>query len=281
MVVKQFAAANSAHVKPGDGQLQPPPQKRPKGGPMKKQAFSKRKFWQSIVAVIAVVLGLMVPTAVPSVQPTTTTRPISDFVNAQGTFCFPDGAGGCLIFVPPIPNFLGWGDLRTGNCASVDYAGLADATYGGVFGTQTSGIVVERPLPDGRAEVTVTLHTTKALTWVIEGCSDFAGGTLLFGHRAPDVLAGADAALGDSFFEISFINTAPGAPLPDLMQLFSVPAPGQEFHQYVFRANAKGTLRSAFGVPDGTPGMVTVAETGNIARSNIQAALVNLRKTGN
>jgi hypothetical protein len=134
-------------------------------------------------------------------------------------------------------------------------------------------------LPDGRAEVTVTLHTTNALTWVAE-CCDFANGPLLFGHRPADVIGGADAALADSFFQISFINTEPGAPLPDLIQLFFAPAPGQEYIHHVFRASANGRLRSAFGVPDGTPGKVTVAETGNIARSNFQAAVVNLRQTG-
>jgi hypothetical protein len=115
---------------------------------------------------------------------------------------------------------------------------------------------------------------------VISECADFAGGTLLFGHRAPDVLAGADAALGDSLFQISFINTAPGAPLPDLMQLFFAPAPGQQLHQYVFHASASGTLRAAFGVADGTPGKVSVAQTGNVVRSNIQAALINLHEVG-
>jgi hypothetical protein len=162
----------------------------------------------------------------------------------------------------------------------VDYAGLVNATYGGVFGTQITGTVVERPLRDGRAQVTVNLDTTNALTWVAE-CCDFANGTLLFGHRAPEVLAGADAALGDSFFHISFTNTAPGAPLPDLIQLFSAPAPGQQIQEFVFHATADGTLRSAFGVPDGTPGKVTVSQTGNLAaRSNLQASVINVRQTG-
>jgi len=251
----------------------------------------KKNYWQNVVEVIArrakpalalALIGVFAIGAISTAQASrsaTSIRPISDFVSQQGTFCLDDGMGGCFLFVPPTPNFAGWVDLLTSKFVLVDYAGLANATYGGVFGTQTSGTVVEQPLPDGRAEVTVTLHTTRALTWVAE-CCDFANGTLLFGHRAPDVLAGADAALGDSFFQISFTNTAPGAPLPDLIQLFFAPAPGQQLHQFVFRATATGTLRSAFGVPDGTPGRVTVAETGNIARSNFQAAVVNVRETG-
>jgi hypothetical protein len=252
----------------------------------------ERACWQRIILILAQrakpvlvtlrfgVIALSRAVPAPASAPTSP-RPISDFVSQQGTFCFPDGRGGSVIFVPPLPNFIGWSDWRSGNNAWVDYAGLANAACGGDFGTQTRGTVIERPLPDGRADVTVTLHTTKALTWVIERCSDFAGATPVFGHRAADVLAGAEAALGESFLQLSFTNSAPGAPLADLMQLFFLPAPGQQLHKYVFYAMAKGPLRNAFGVPNSTPGMVTVAETGNTARSNIQAAVVNLRKTGN
>ncbi len=52
---------------------------------------------------------------------------------------------------------------------------------------------------------------------------------LIFGHRATDILDGADAALGDGVFHVKFINSMPGAPLPDLIQLFVSPEPGQEF----------------------------------------------------
>ncbi len=60
-----------------------------------------------------------------------------------------------------------------------------------------------------------------------------------------------------------FINTAPGAPLPDLEQLFFDPHPGQELPSFLsFRSQADGELRAAFGVPDGTPGRVEVVQTG-------------------
>jgi hypothetical protein len=73
-------------------------------------------------------------------------------------------------------------------------------------------------LADGRAEVEVRLQTENALTWVTDGCNDFATDPLLFGHRAPDVLGGAEPGLCDSFLQLTFMNTAPGAPLPDLIQ---------------------------------------------------------------
>jgi hypothetical protein len=199
----------------------------------------------------------------------TVQRPIEDFVEAQGTFCLDDGMGGCFLFVPPLENFLGTSDPARQIIAALDYAGLADewittASGGTVtFGTAFSGKVTERPLPDGRAEVHVVLHTKNALTWAASGDgSDFANSPLLFGHRATDVLAGADAALGDLTMGVKLINTAPDAPLPDLIQIFFAPEPGQEVLWLTIRGRANGTLRAEFGVPDGTPGHLTDIQNG-------------------
>jgi hypothetical protein len=210
-------------------------------------------------------------------QASATTRPIEDFVSAQGTFCIPDGSGGCFLFVPPVANFIGWDNAgevppEETRGASIDYAGLANAWIEGAsggavsFGTTFDGTITERPLADGRAAVQVRLHTHDALAWVIaadeQGNLDFGSGTLLFGHRAPEALEGAEPALVESFFHVRFINTAPGAPLPDLLQLFFAPEPGQEATFLSFHAHGGGPLRAAFGVPDGTPGRLTVTQTG-------------------
>ena len=221
--------------------------------------------------------------------------PIQEFVNAQGTYCVDDGGGGCLIFVPPVPNFIGWTVTGESIVASVDYAGLANngpVNCGGetlgapnMFGTTTDGTVLERALDDGRAEITVVLHTKNALSWAADG--DFGSGPLLFGHRLCDVLHGADAALGNSQMQVVFINPAPGAPLPDLMQLFV-----ERFGDVVslsFRSQADGTLRAAFGAVEGTHGRMQVTETGTLTRSGSQGATgdgfpaehINLRATGN
>jgi hypothetical protein len=223
-----------------------------------------------------------------------TIRPIEDFVAQQGTFCIPDGGGGCVLFVPPVENFFGLSDPASNIAASVDYAGLADdwiqsASGGAVsFGTEFAGNVLERPLSDGRAEIKVNLHTTNALTWVVDG-GDFANGDLLFGHRAPDVLAGAAPALGEILFQVTFINSAPGDPLSDLLQLAIAPEPGQEFLSVLgATVHAKGTLRDSFGVPDGTPGKVTIAERalltnpgqGSFAEDGFPVERINLRTTG-
>jgi hypothetical protein len=205
-----------------------------------------------------------------------TTRPIEEFVGAQGAFCLPDGSGGCLLFVPPVANFTAWdnaGEVPSEEIrgASVDYAGLANdwiegASGGAVsFGTTFDGTIIERPLADGRVAVQVQLHTHNALAWAIapdeQGNLDFGSGTLLFGHRAPEVLAGAEPALAESFLKVTFINTGPGVPIPDLLQLFFAPEPGQEVTFLGFHAHGSGPLRAAFGVPDGTPGRLTVTQT--------------------
>jgi hypothetical protein len=182
------------------------------------------------------------------------------------------------LFVPPVPNFEGWGDFVNNLAVSVDYAGLANACFGNAFGTSMSGVITERALANGRAEDTVLLFTHNALTWVVQPI-DFKNGPVVFGHRWDTTspvctLNGASPTLGTSFLHIKFTNTAPGAPLPDLIQLFASPAPGQGLIEYTFQANATGPLAN------GAPGMVTVVQTGNIVRSNVQAAVVNLRATG-
>jgi hypothetical protein len=76
------------------------------------------------------------------------------------------------------------------------------------------------------------------------------------------VLQGATPAFGDSHLGVKFINTAPGAPLPDLLQLVFGPEPGHELLQIKFHASAEGELHAAFGVAEGTRGRLTVQEIG-------------------
>ena len=74
---------------------------------------------------ILVSITVVLASALASAQ--TTQRPIQDFVIQQGTYCFPADAGGCVIFVPGVPNYVGWGNSSDPQIlASVDYAGLAN-----------------------------------------------------------------------------------------------------------------------------------------------------------
>jgi hypothetical protein len=247
------------------------------------------------------VLALLSMALITALNAQVTKRPIEDFLAAQGKYS---------TFFAPVKDYIGWaqalctsGGLSClsphfdatrfclGNFALVDYAGLADkylVDHGfASSGTVMDGTVMERRLPGTNVEVMVTLHTKNALTFALAptldpstGCGsgwDWANGPLLFGQRANANPALADRALGDSFFHISFINPV-GAPLPDLIDLFYLRY--SDIKEYSFHAVATGPLRPAFGVPDGTPGTVTVVQAGNGSRSNIQPAVVNLRQTG-
>src|SRR5262245_33432696 len=79
------------------------------------------------VALRSVVLAATAPPA--SAQSGVTTRPISDFLNVQATFCVPPPDAPACLFIPPFPNVLGWttpfppsGTLPE-RLALVDYAG--------------------------------------------------------------------------------------------------------------------------------------------------------------
>lgn len=226
------------------------------------------------LAVFAVIL--MIPADSFS-KDSATRRPIEDFIVSQGTYCIPDGTGGCFLFVPPVENFAGWGDPNEGLLASVDYAGLADRwLYDNdsphLLGTQMSGKITERLLPDGRVQVQVILRTSNALTWVVDdpdNTNDF-NGPLLFGSRADDVLEGAEPGLADCHMNLVFINSSPGEPLPDLMQILVERFEDLRFLS--FKASATGPLRELFGEPDGTPGRVKVTEVGLFMTQSMRAA---------
>jgi hypothetical protein len=68
--------------------------------------------------------------------------------------------------------------------------------------------------------------------------------------------------LGDFFMQLVFINTAPGASLPDFLQLFIDPAPGQEARTIKVSAKAVGPLYNLLGVTDGTIGRASTEQVG-------------------
>jgi hypothetical protein len=177
-------------------------------------------------------------------------RPIEDFIDAQGTFWGPN-------------YYVAWLNNEYILHASVDFAGLDNewikAKTGGAvdLGTTFSGTITEKPLDDGRTLVHVNLHTKNALTWVY----DYSKGKVIFGSY-PNWVAtyGWPASLADCRFDITYITTdEPGAPMLDMFQLIFFPEVGQEVVQNKFVASSKGELNGAFGVPQGTPGMVQIA----------------------
>jgi hypothetical protein len=195
-------------------------------------------------------------------------RPIGDFLSRQGKFCIQLDAngfvdcsashyvadttgGGCFIFIPPVADYTGWFDPK-GTSASFDYAGLANAALGGRLGTTIDGSVDEIPQVDGTVVVKVVLQTRNALAFAVQGF-DF-NGPLLFGHRVAEILAGAQPSVGSSTLNLVFRNAAPGAPLPDIEELFFCRFTDLLFVSFVGQSG--GLLAS------GQPGRLEVTQTG-------------------
>jgi len=181
-------------------------------------------------------LALAIPSLALAARPVH--RPIEEFTNAQGTYCYqPTPGAACFAAEPPLGNIVAWSTFQDGyrRFARVDFAGLVDrylrANGLPVVGTAISGTIVERPLKDGRAEVTVVLHVKRAPAWVrFNPWNDLNGdglgtsnevtapSTWVWGARAAELAAGAAPTLVDAEYTLVFINPSMGAPMPDLLQ---------------------------------------------------------------
>ena len=190
----------------------------------------------------------------------TTHRPISDFLSTQGTFSTM-GRGGCTIFVPPTPNFVGFTDTVHDLGISFDYAGLSDQPLGGALGTSFSG-----SSPSGRSRTAAwsspststprTRSSTSSRSIPPARTTSSAITTCIFGARVTDVQAGAQPALGDCTMDFVFTNSAPGLPIPDFEQLLFAPETGQNILSVIFEGTASGQFAS------GGTGKVHVIERG-------------------
>ena len=238
-----------------------------------KQKVSRRDFIKTFGATATVAyVGSSAFLAPAVARAAGNQRPISDFLSRQGT---------TQVFLAPVPG-CGWMAFGPPTSAPerppvafavVDYCGFADEYLMSLdpdlaLGTTMDGRVTERPLKDGRAEVTVILHTKNALTFALN-LSDLSDPNPSdnppdFGSHAVDVAGGAEPALGNSNLKVVLINTAPGADLPNLVDAFILgnAAPGQELLALGFHADARGPLHASFGVPEGTTGKCVVAQTG-------------------
>jgi hypothetical protein len=210
--------------------------------------------------IASTAFGLAVCIGSASAFATTTQRPITDFIETQGTFCVDPPT--CTIFVPPAPNFVAFTDTVHDLGISFDYAGLSDIPLDGALGTTFDGSISERTVADGSVIITIHLHTSNALVYVIpfdptSSENQFGENPLIFGTRTADVLAGAAPALGDSVFDLQFTNSAPGLPIPDFEQLLFAPEAGQNLLSAVFQGSASGTFAAT-----GKPGKVHVIERG-------------------
>jgi hypothetical protein len=194
--------------------------------------------WMRCVAFLAVAVPSLAAASWPA------HRPIKEFTDAQGTYCYQPAPGAaCFLAEPPVGNIVGWMTFEDGyrRFARVDFAGLVDRHLQAhglpAVGTTFSGTIVERPLKDGRAEVTVVLHTKNAPAWVrYNPWNDLNGdglgtsnevtapSTWVWGARAAELAAGAAPTLVDVEYTLVFISPRMGAPMPDLLQFSFDPA---------------------------------------------------------
>ena len=189
----------------------------------------------------AVTLAVTFGAAAPRAD--TTQRPIQDWIT-------PNLSAGSIYWYD--------GDHPQTGAIFIDYFGSNNAAYSLNLGTSIDGTVVEIAQPDGTAQVHVVMHTQNTLTWAYsEGLT-----ALIFGHAPVQVKHGSDPALGETLVTVDFMNSAPGAPLPSLFNLSFLASPNYKLQKLSIVANATGTLRSAFGVPDGTPGAAHTTQRG-------------------
>jgi len=158
-----------------------------------------------------------------------TQRPLSDFLDAQ-TWALIWSSGDDFRYI-----------------YFVDYAGAWDRNFSLGIGSTFDGFVKERPLPDGRAEVTVEYRSTNVLTYLRE-YNPTGPNPVVLGEDLNQVIAGGTPALGDMHFKMTFYIAAPGDPLPDVYSDF-------ELKTIMFSGSVFGPLTAAAGLgPDGTRG---------------------------
>ena len=172
-------------------------------------------------------------------------RPFSEWVASQGTVLRPDGR----------PILFGWTDNPITTLVQIDFTGKLGAwvsSHGGPsIETSLQGTLTERTLDDGSAELLANVHFKNAMTFAQQ-----AAGFVL-GYPAQQLAADASLqpGLADGVLQVRLRLPYAGAPIPDLVLV-------DEYESLAIRATGFGPLRAAFGVPEGSPGMCVVSQTG-------------------
>lgn len=179
-------------------------------------------------------------------QGPTSVRPIQQFIDMQGTFCAPDASGSCASYMGHTDNYLAWFDESQNRSVAIDYAGIASrwlaARSGRMVGTTLDGNIVEQALPDGRARVTIDLKGFNVMSYMVKEAF-LADGSVVFGKRVDQLFdPSVEPALGNISMRIVFINSAMGAPIPDLIQLIRAPQGGQLLESISMSYDGKGTM---------------------------------------
>ncbi|MDX2504564.1 MAG: hypothetical protein QNL62_08825 [Gammaproteobacteria bacterium] len=195
-----------------------------------------------------------------------TKRPLSDFLDAQGTTEY---------FYPPAKDMLAWTDLEFVNFALVDYAGLANDYLASSLGTEVKGRVLECVGRDGTVTIKVLLSTENALGFaqsvadLFASDFDFLNTPTIFGAKAQDVLNGAEPAIGHVRLKATFTIENSGDDLPDIRIMYQEQLADHLPATIDLRSTTEGTL------PDGTEATLHIQQ---VAETNEAGELVFSRE---
>jgi hypothetical protein len=140
-----------------------------------------------------------------------------------------------------------------------DYAGVLKERNSLNINSTYTGIITEKALGDGTAEVRIRLKAHNILTYVT-GVTGSSWTPVLFGENPTSVLGGATPTLGEANLDVTFTNSAPGAPIPELWYM--------SIRSYsTIYASAFGPFKEEAGFgPDGTPGHAWMNQIGLLAK---------------
>src|SRR5262245_51220364 len=222
----------------------------------------------SRIVGLGMAIGMFGSTSSAWAQRGTLTRPIGDWLAAQGSCQTPPGFS---------TNYISWTGRRVqpdgplDRVATMDYAGvdarlIADSG-GPALPTRITGTVIERVISvdPPLTNVTVKVVARSALSYANEfDSSTGTTGDLFFGTTPQDVINGADPALGNCTLEAEYVAPrAPGGPMEDLFAgLFGLACPNPvplDLRFVRFAGNADGECR------DGSASLLNVTQTGLVA----------------
>jgi len=221
--------------------------------------------WIAAALCVAALLAVASPGLPAEAADGVNVRPIQDFLDQQVLLAPGFGSGVDWISEDKDGNFEYYARLDfTGviNKIQLDGAGL------GSLGTTFTGQVTEKVQSDGRTLVHVRLRGKNVFCLVGElgAGNPFAPANRRWGQPAglvPSQFTIDDLDTVDVQFDVKYLTSdAPGSDLPQIRQLLFFPTEDQEVLQTLIVASGKGRLRAGFGVPDGTPGQLTMTMRG-------------------
>lgn len=221
----------------------------------------------------AVGLLMMAPGSVTAAGNGTTQRPVQDFLDAQYAnpafgIDFISGRAGAPEYTSRI-DFLGV------------IANLVAAPLGADFESTYDGSVTERVRSDGKTEVHVIVRGHHVSGTIFDGFPPSVAGTVWGYIPVYAIQNGLPMSFCDSYFEMTYAtNDPPGSPLAWFVGILAFPEEGQEIIDLKVHASGIGELREAFGVPDGTPGMMKMHSMGLTATAFVEGRVDKLPYDG-